>query len=95
MTNESIREKLHDLCEEQTVVFDNPSFDNSIIGLTFDDRVVYDWNSMIYEFMRDTNCSYEDASEYISYNTLYAEHDIDYAPVIIMYDRNDIMEDWH
>lgn len=41
MVNEEIRKFIADVSED-AVVFDNPSFDNSIIALTTDGRVVYD-----------------------------------------------------
>lgn len=37
--NEYVRSEL----DEDTIVFDNPSFDNSIIGITTDGQAVYDY----------------------------------------------------
>lgn len=64
--NNEIREKL----PESAVVFDNSSYDNSIIGVTFDGRAIYSYEKMAEEFMADNDCSYEDAIEWIDYNTL-------------------------
>lgn len=47
-----IREQLARM-EDDIVVFDNPSFDNSIIGITFDDRVIYSYEKMIMELVED------------------------------------------
>lgn len=66
--NLEIRDKL----PFDTVVFDNQSYDNSIIGVTFDGRAIYDLHYMIDEYIQDNECSYDDAIEWIEYNTLRA-----------------------
>lgn len=38
MVKQEVRERLDD----DTVVFDNPAYDDSIIGRTFDGRAIYD-----------------------------------------------------
>lgn len=53
-----------------TVVLDGSSFDNSIIGITFDGRAIYSRNRMIEEYMYDNKCSEEDALDWIEYNTI-------------------------
>ena len=55
---------------EEAIVFDNMSYDNSIVGVTTDGRVVYDYDKMIEELMQDEEWSYEDAVEWIEYNTI-------------------------
>ena len=55
---------------EEAIVFDNMSYDNSIVGVTTDGRVVYDYDKMIDELMQDEEWSYEDAVEWIEYNTV-------------------------
>ena len=95
MIDEKIRASIASLGGDDVVVMDNPAFDNSIIGLSTDDRVVYSFEEMVYELMKDENMSYEDAVEFISYNTIralpYLHND---APIIMMYNRNDILEEY-
>ena len=80
MVNEQIREEL----PEDSLVLDNQSYDNSIIGVTLDGRVVYDYDLMIQELMADDNCSVEDAIDWIEYNTLRAiPYMGDKAPIVI------------
>ena len=55
---------------EEAIVFDNMSYDNSIVGVTTDGRVVYDYDKMIEELVQDEEWSYEDAVEWIEYNTV-------------------------
>lgn len=57
---------------EDAIVFDNMSYDGSIVGVTTDGRVVYDYDKMIEELMEDEGWSYEDSAEWIDYNTLRA-----------------------
>ena len=44
-----IKPEIRDRLTEGTLVFDNPSYDNSIIGQTFDGRAIYDIESMAEE----------------------------------------------
>ena len=57
---------------EDAIVFDNMSYDGSIVGVTTDGRVVYDYDKMVEELMQDENCSYEEAADWIDYNTIRA-----------------------
>ena len=66
--NENIREMLDD----NTIVFDNPAFDNSIIGITTDGQAVYSYYKMIEELMNDDGISEEEAIDWIEYNSLRA-----------------------
>ena len=57
---------------EDAIVFDNMSYDSSIVGVTTDGRVVYDYDKMVEELMHDEEWSYEEAAEWIDYNTIRA-----------------------
>lgn len=58
--------------EIELKVFSSPSFNNSIIGISYDARVIYDYDLMIEDLMKEEDFSYEDALEFIEYNTLRA-----------------------
>lgn len=78
--NEEIRNKL----PEEALVFDNASYDNSIIGITFDDRAIYSFERMIQEYMSDNDCDEIEAIEWIEYNTIGAlPYAGDKAPMIV------------
>ena len=64
--NLEIRKRL----PEGTIIFDNMSYDNSIIGTTLDGRAIYDYDLMVFELMNDEGWSSEDAIDWIDYNTL-------------------------
>ena len=55
---------------EGTIIFDNMSYDNSIIGITLDGRAIYDYDLMVFKLMNDEGWSSEDAVDWIDYNTL-------------------------
>lgn len=66
-----LREYLAEVAPE-ALVFDNPSFDTAIVGVSSDGAVVYSIDLMAEEFARTNDCSYEDAIDFIYYNTLRA-----------------------
>jgi hypothetical protein len=66
--NQEIRNKL----PPDAVVFDNHSYDNSIIGTTFDGRAIYEFNKMVKELMVDEGWTEEEAIEWIEFNTIRA-----------------------
>lgn len=68
----SVNLQLRDELPEDAIVFDNMSYDGSIIGVTTDDRVVYSYDKMVEGLMQDEEWSYEDAVEWIDYNTIRA-----------------------
>lgn len=65
--NEAIE---NEIINKEALRFDNPSFDNSIIGVDYYGRLVYDYNLMVEELVDADKMDNEDASDFISYNTL-------------------------
>lgn len=60
-----------------SIVLDDESFDNSIIGVSLDGRVIYLFDLMAREYMEDNDCTIEEAWGWLDYNTLRA---IPYMP---------------
>jgi hypothetical protein len=84
MINEIIRNKL----PEDALVFDNHSYDNSIIGVTFDGRAIYCLEMMIEELMQDEEMSMEEAIEWIEYNTIRSlPYAGEKAPIVVSWER--------
>lgn len=77
------RELLTELGFESSVVFEDPNFDESIIGVDTNDRVVYDYDSMVEELMQKDNMSYEDAVEFIDYNTIRSLPYVQNSPTVV------------
>lgn len=71
---------------EDALRFENPSFDNSIVAVDYDGRLIYDYDLMVEELMSRDDISGEEAVDFISYNTLRS---LDYItdkkkPIVIM-----------
>ena len=67
------------------IVLENHAYDKSIIGITPDNRLVYDYDLMIDEYLTDENCTYEEAQEWVDYNTIRAIPYIEGNAPIIFY----------
>lgn len=96
MKDDELRRALDNYGEENEITFhllDNPSFDNSILGISNTGKLVYDYGKMVNEFANDNDCSFEDAEEFIQYNTMRAlPYFGDKAPIIIEHDIECIKE---
>ena len=77
------RELLNELGYENSVVFECPAYDAAIIGTTDDDRVVYSYDLMVRCLMDEDNMSYEEAIEFIDYNTMRALPYFEGHPIVV------------
>jgi hypothetical protein len=66
MIKQEVRKRLDD----GTLVFENPAYDKSIIGKTFDGRAIYDIEQMASELAEDDGIPFEDAMDFINYNAI-------------------------
>ena len=70
--------------DDGALVFDNPAYDNSIIGQTFDGRAIYDVESMAEELASDDEISIEEAMDFIDYNAIRSlPYAGEKAPVVV------------
>ena len=81
----TVKEKLEECGYEGVVIFENYSYDSAFIGVTSDNRAAYDFDKMVEYLVHEEGFeSYEEAVEWITYNT---ERALPYmgksAPVII------------
>lgn len=86
------RELVDEFCfeDDDTITFlDNPSFDKSIIGVTDEKQVIYDYNLMVKELMEDDDMKELEAIEFIDYNTMRAIPYFPNAPIIMTYSVTD------
>ena len=63
------REILYDMGYEDSVVFENPDYDEAIIGVSHDGRVIYDMDLMVEHLMVHDGMTEMDAVDFIDYNT--------------------------
>ena len=71
-TVDELKELLHELGHDDTVVFDSPSYLDAIIGLSDEGALCYSYEKMIECLMKEDNIEYEEAMEFIDYNTIRA-----------------------
>ena len=92
MINNELRDYIAEEHEE-SVVFNVPSYDNAIVGLSDDGRVIYDYDLMVKELTNDTALTEDEAIQFIKYNTIRALPYIEEAVrPIILYNSNIIKE---
>ena len=69
--------------ETSIVLFESPSYDDAFIGLTLDNRAVYDYDKMIKYLVTEDNMTIEEASDFISYNTIRSLPYVENHPIIM------------
>ena len=82
--------------KDESILLKNYSYDSAIIGATKEGSVLYDYDLMIQWLQETEDFSYDDAVEWIEYNTLRAipymyNHGI--APTIVYKDEEDKYQD--
>ena len=70
---------------ENFIIFENPDYDSAIIGITEDNQVVYDYDKMIEHLIQEDDMDYEEAIDFISYNTIRSLPYAGEGAPIIMY----------
>ena len=70
---------------ENFLIFENPDYDSAIIGITENNQVVYDYEKMIEHLMQEDDMDYEEAVDFISYNTIRSLSYAGEGAPIIMY----------
>ena len=61
---------IKDLQEEGTLLFRNPDYHTSIIGMSDDYRVIYDYYKMVEYLIEYENMTEEDAVDFVEYDTI-------------------------
>lgn len=64
------RQLLCDLGYDDAIVFENPDYDSAIIGVSYDGRIIYDYDLMVHHLMDIDEMTEMDAVDFIDYNTL-------------------------
>lgn len=59
---------------EGTIFFTNPSYENAFLGVSSDDRAIYDYEKMVESLVNHEDMTEDEAREFIDYNaTFYIE----------------------
>lgn len=82
--NMSVEERILNAGYEDVNYLVNYSYDDALIGISEDNRAVYDYNKMVEWLMKEESFSEEEAIEWINYNTIRAlTYMGDKAPIIM------------
>jgi hypothetical protein len=77
-------ERVQDAGYEDVILLDNYSYDDALVGITEDDRAVYDFDKMVKWLQEKEGFSALDAIEWIEHNTIRAlPYAGERAPIII------------
>lgn len=68
VTNKNL---LLELGYDDVIIFDNPSYEGALVGITWDNQAVYDYDLMIESLIKEDNMTEEEAADFISYNASY------------------------
>ena len=74
---------------EDVFVLSNYSYDGALVGVTTTNNAVYSFSKMVEWLMTTENFTYEDAVEWIEYNTIRSLPYFGPEAPIIMYDLED------
>lgn len=71
-TVQSAEERLEEAGYEDVTILKNFSYDTALVGVTTDNRAVYDYDKMVEWLVKQEGFSAEEAAEWIDYNTIRA-----------------------
>ena len=63
-------ERLLDAGYEGVKILVTYSYDDALIGVSHDGRAIYDYDEMVEYLMRNENWSYDEAADWVHYNTI-------------------------
>lgn len=66
------RELIEDYGYEDVIIYDNPSYDDAFVGVTDDNRAVYDYDKMVDWLVDKEGMDYDEAADFISYNSSFS-----------------------
>ena len=68
---------------DDVLVFENPSYDSAFIGVSEDNRAVYDYDKMVLWLMDKDKMTAEEAVDFISYNTIRSLSYYESSPIVV------------
>ena len=82
-TKDDVKKLIEEYEYEDVIIFDNPSYASAFIGITEDNRAVYDYNEMIKFLCKNNEMNELDAIEFIEFNTLRALPYYKNSPIVL------------
>ena len=85
------REILAELGYDDTIVFENPSYESALIGVTDDGRAVYEYHLMIEDLMKTEGWTFEESMDWVEVNALRGLPYFGGKAPIVMYKLDEFM----
>lgn len=82
-TENDVRELIADYEYEDVIIFSNPDYASAFIGISEDNRAVYDYDKMVEFLVNKDGMTDIEAIEFIEYNTIRALPYFENSPIII------------
>lgn len=81
MEQQEIKDLIYEMGYDEVLLFEDPCYDSAFVGLSEDDRAVYDYDLMVEYLVEKDGMEPEEAMEFIDYNTIrslpyYEKHPI-------------------
>lgn len=70
LTIDSLKDYLCELGHEDSVVLESPDYLSAVAGVSEDGRVIYSYPRMLEHLVLNDGMTYEEAAEFIDYNTI-------------------------
>ena len=92
---QQLKDHLCDLGYEDAVVFDDPDYVDAYVGISHDGRVIYSYDRMIDCLIAEDGMTFDEAVEFIDYNTIRAiPYAGDRAPIVLYDDQDMVWDDY-
>lgn len=82
-TENDVKELIKENEYEDVVIFSRPSYANAFIGISEDNRAIYDFDLMVEFLMEEEGWSNVEAIEFIEYNCIRALPYYEKSPIIM------------
>ena len=82
-TIDDLVELINDCGYEDIVIFNNPDYASAFVGVSDDNRAIYDYEKMIKHLIKEWNCDNMEAIEFIDYNSIRSLPYYENAPIIM------------
>ena len=82
-TEDDVKNLIEDYGYENIIIFSNPDYASAFVGISEDNRAVYDYDKMIKFLMNEHGMSDIEAVEFIDYNTIRSLPYFENVPIII------------
>ena len=72
LTIDSLKDYLCELGYDDAVVLESPDYLSAVVGVSEDGRVIYSYTKMLQHLVLTDGMTYEEAAEFVEYNTIGA-----------------------